>query len=200
MLGDGVAGLQAIGAAGGITVVQDPADARFPELPSRALQVFAPDHVLPASAIPSTLVDLVTQPAPASEIPMAIVIEAQIDRADEASPDDLDRIGERAQISCPDCHGPLWKLDEVVPRFRCYLGHVMTARQVLDFSAKEVEDALWSAVRALRDRAHTFEALAKDADRKGHTKSGEDFRTRAIESRRQADLARRFLLDAVRLA
>ena len=51
MLEDGVAGLCAIHAAGGMTIVQDPADAEFPDLPSRALVVLEPDRRLPVDAI-----------------------------------------------------------------------------------------------------------------------------------------------------
>ncbi len=48
---DGAAGLAAISAAGGITIVQHPAHALAPEMPSAALSVCRPTHVLPLDAI-----------------------------------------------------------------------------------------------------------------------------------------------------
>ena len=59
MLDDGVAGLGALHRAGGYTIVQDPADAQYPELPQHALQAFTPDRVLPIDAIGSALIELV---------------------------------------------------------------------------------------------------------------------------------------------
>lgn len=43
---DGAAGMQAVHAAGGITVVQHPADARMPQMPQAALGRITADHVL----------------------------------------------------------------------------------------------------------------------------------------------------------
>jgi two-component system chemotaxis response regulator CheB len=44
---DGAAGLAAIGAAGGLTVVQDPAEAQVSVMPNEAIRLRAPDLVLP---------------------------------------------------------------------------------------------------------------------------------------------------------
>ncbi len=62
-------------------------------------------------------------------------------------------------------------------------------------SSAEVETALWSAVRALSDRAATLETLASDAARVGSSQTAEAYRSRAREARHQAELARRFMLD-----
>jgi two-component system, chemotaxis family, protein-glutamate methylesterase/glutaminase len=48
---DGAAGLAAIHAAGGMTIVQHPAHALAPEMPSAALSMCRPTHVLPLDAI-----------------------------------------------------------------------------------------------------------------------------------------------------
>lgn len=44
---DGAAGLAAIGAAGGLTVVQDPAEAQVSVMPNEAIRLRTPDLVLP---------------------------------------------------------------------------------------------------------------------------------------------------------
>lgn len=43
---DGAAGLQAIAAAGGVTIVQSPGDAAAPFMPNAALRLGRPDHML----------------------------------------------------------------------------------------------------------------------------------------------------------
>ena len=50
-LDDGAAGLAAIKASGGITVVQDPAEAQAPSMPRAALDATAVDHIAPVDQI-----------------------------------------------------------------------------------------------------------------------------------------------------
>ncbi|MGE4405027.1 chemotaxis protein CheB [Pseudomonas sp.] len=55
---DGAAGLEAIHRGGGLTVVQDPAEAAVPTMPRAALQRFAPEHILPLRDIHRLLREL----------------------------------------------------------------------------------------------------------------------------------------------
>lgn len=48
---DGAAGLEAVARNGGLTIVQDPADAEIATMPRAALNAFKPDLVLPLSEI-----------------------------------------------------------------------------------------------------------------------------------------------------
>ncbi|GGM20394.1 chemotaxis protein CheB [Pseudomonas asuensis] len=55
---DGAAGLRAIHRSGGMTIVQDPAEALVPTMPEAALKLFTPDFVLPVRDINTLLVEL----------------------------------------------------------------------------------------------------------------------------------------------
>jgi two-component system chemotaxis response regulator CheB len=199
MLDDGVAGLRQIQEAGGIAIVQDPDDAAFPELPARALLALKPDRVLPVSGIPGALMSLCKQPSAHTQVSRALAIEAEIDRVGPVDPATLNGLGTQTPVACPDCKGPTWLVgDENARRYRCYLGHVTSARQLLIQESLEVEAALWSAVRALSERAITLETLATDADRTGRGSAAELYAQRAKETRGHADLARKFLLDVVK--
>ncbi len=52
---DGARGLAAIKAAGGVAIVQDPADAEASAMPAAALAATAPDYLLPLAEIAATL-------------------------------------------------------------------------------------------------------------------------------------------------
>ena len=55
---DGAAGLEAIHRGGGLTVIQDPAEAAVPTMPRAALRRFAPDYILPLRDIHRLLREL----------------------------------------------------------------------------------------------------------------------------------------------
>jgi two-component system chemotaxis response regulator CheB len=62
-LDDGAAGLSALKQFGAITVVQDPSDAAYPEMPTAALTRSKPDHVVGLAGMPALFEKLVRQPA-----------------------------------------------------------------------------------------------------------------------------------------
>jgi two-component system chemotaxis response regulator CheB len=63
MLGDGAAGLLALKQRGGITIVQDPQDALFEEMPATALRQVEPDYVIRLAALPTLLKKVIKEPA-----------------------------------------------------------------------------------------------------------------------------------------
>lgn len=199
-LSDGVAGLKAIRDVGGFTIVQDPADAAYPELPSNALHAMDPDRVLPVDGIGTALDALIGQPLDPTTVPMPVVEEARFDRDERADVDRLSRLGPQVPIACPSCNGPLWEVGgHGHRRFRCYLGHSCTATDFLESNADQVESALWSAVRALLERATTLELLAGDAVETGNQQSAENYALKAREIRQQAELARTFMRELSRV-
>ncbi|WP_277961781.1 chemotaxis protein CheB [Pseudomonas sp. RIT-To-2] len=55
---DGAQGLATIGERGGLTIVQDPAEARVAIMPEAAMRLRRPDHILPLNGIGSLLAKL----------------------------------------------------------------------------------------------------------------------------------------------
>jgi two-component system, chemotaxis family, protein-glutamate methylesterase/glutaminase len=201
MLDDGVSGLIAIQNAGGITLVQDPDDAAFPELPSRALLAMQPHSVLPLAGVSAALAVLTEQQRGKGTISRDLAIEAELDKDVTGSPALLAELGPQTTVACTECKGPTWLVGDALDRrYRCYLGHVTSARTVLMQESMEVEAALWSAVRALNDRASTLETLASDSHRLGRLHVADLYTTRAKEARTQAELARRFVSDVIKSA
>jgi two-component system chemotaxis response regulator CheB len=61
-LDDGTAGLSAIKTCGGTTIVQDPAEALFPDMPANALRNATVDYQLSINQIAEVLTDLASHP------------------------------------------------------------------------------------------------------------------------------------------
>jgi two-component system chemotaxis response regulator CheB len=60
-LDDGTSGLDVIKRLGGVAVVQDPADALFPEMPKSAIEHIAVDHVVTVAEMGPLLIDLIAR-------------------------------------------------------------------------------------------------------------------------------------------
>ena len=76
--------------------------------------------------------------------------------------DHLRAIGSPSPLTCPDCHGGLWRVRDAVPvRYRCHTGHAFTMRALDVAVAEETDGALWNALRALHERAAVLEQMAE---------------------------------------
>lgn len=153
VLDDGTAGLAAIKTMGGVTVVQDPQEAQFPDMPQSALQAVEIDYCLPVAGIARLLAhreQLKVKPQVTGLTPEIIAAEAQFDLQGTADVDILNRIARPSIYSCPDCHGVLWEISGgKVLRYRCQTGHAFSGRNLLVAQVGDKEDELWAALRAL---------------------------------------------------
>lgn len=102
--------------------------------------------------------------------------------------------GEPSGFGCPACGGVLWQLnDEELLRFRCRVGHAYTAEGAVEAQGECVEAALWTALRALQERAQLSDRLAERVGSAGANHSRGRFEAYAREAREQADVIRRVL-------
>lgn len=155
-LDDGTAGLQAIKAAGGVAVVQDPASALAPSMPRSALRHVEVDHCVELAEMPSLLTALAgSAPEVAGSLGALDVprheFEMSLRRGDPM--EHLTQIGTPSPFACPDCHGGLWEIQKSKPtRFRCHTGHAFTIRSLQDAMGTMADDAGWNALRAIQER------------------------------------------------
>jgi two-component system, chemotaxis family, protein-glutamate methylesterase/glutaminase len=195
-LGDGAAGLMALKQAGGITVVQDPSDAAFPEMPATALTRSNPDHVVGLAGMPALFEKLVRQPAgQPGRLPEGIKYEVNVARNGHGSMSEMDRIGRRSVFACPDCHGVMWEIDEgELVRYRCHVGHAYSA-EIMSLAIDEnLTRALGSALRALDERIAVAEKLQRQASDAGRSRIAESWARKAREYEHEAKVIR----DSVR--
>lgn len=162
MLDDGAAGLRAIHDCGGVTIVQDPATAHAPDMPRNAMRNVLPDYVLPLVEIAPKLALLAGSEA-AVERPAAQskLVEECNAVAVGASTEGLWRIAQPTALTCPECGGSLWQVnDSVPPRYRCHTGHAYGIESLRDADDDALEHALADALRALHEKKLLSEELA----------------------------------------
>ena len=197
-LDDGTAGLAAIKERGGITVVQDPDDALFPDMPRNAMEAVKVDYCLPTREIAPLLVRLALAPVKeeaAPAVPEEMQKESELEAVDMSTIEDEEKPGTSSVFGCPECGGVLWELQEgELLRFRCRVGHAYGAEGLLAAQSESFDVALWSAFRALEENAALCRRLAKQARKNQRTKSAKLFEGRAKAATRQADAIRQVLL------
>jgi two-component system, chemotaxis family, protein-glutamate methylesterase/glutaminase len=163
-------------------VVQDPAEARFAGIPENALSHVAVDHVVPIQEMGPLLIDLVKAPVrmPGKrQIPKSMMIEQKIARMADNS-QDIYEIGQPSVYVCPECSGTLFQAREgKLRRYRCRTGHAYSEATLLAERAGATEEALWAAMRALREQGDLLEGRAREQPRGSE------------ESKRWSDLAER---------
>jgi two-component system chemotaxis response regulator CheB len=84
-LGDGACGLDVLKRCGGITVVQDPSDAAYAQMPAAALRRSRPDEVMALAGMPALLKKLVHLPAGAP-VPAPKEIKRRVETARSGQP------------------------------------------------------------------------------------------------------------------
>jgi two-component system chemotaxis response regulator CheB len=163
-LDDGTAGLIAIQRCGGVCIVQDPADAQYPDMPKNALNQLTPDHVLPIAEMGGILYELMARkigkPKP---IPEDIIIEAKIAERVLSDLPSVNALGDQVPFNCPNCGGVLWKTGEGLSlRYRCHTGHAYTAAALLAEQTSKIEETMWVALRMFEERKNLLTTIAKE--------------------------------------
>ena len=185
-LDDGTAGLRWIKRAGGVALVQDPAEALFGGMPASAIANVDVDRVLRAEEIAAGIADAVTRGGE------GIVSEnGSVD--DQGAPRDN---GQHAasDFVCPDCGGTLFRVPENdIMRFRCRVGHAYSPEGLHAVQSRDVEESLWTAIRSLEEHADLSRRLAEWARISSLSMAEENFANRAADSLRKAAIVRRAL-------
>jgi two-component system chemotaxis response regulator CheB len=163
-LDDGTAGLQVIQRCGGICMVQDPADADYPDMPKNALNQLAVDHVLPIAEMGGVLYRLMERKIGKNKpIPEDILIEAKIAERVLSDLPSVNALGHQVPFNCPNCGGVLWQVDTGLSlRYRCHTGHAYTAAHLLAEQTGKIEETMWVALRMFEERKNLLTTMANE--------------------------------------
>ena len=80
-------------------------------------------------------------------------------------------------------------------RFRCRVGHAYGAESLIAAKKEELETALWTALRALEEKAALHRRLSDDAGSLRNTRVAKQFRESAEDLHQQAQTIRDLLLE-----
>ena len=184
MLDDGTDGLHRIKQQGGAALVQDPDTALYPGMPQSAASRVAVDALLPLPEIAPALARLAG----------AASNDTGGDPVPDTDPSSVPARptnGHSTRFTCPDCGGVLFEYDAgPVDRFACSVGHAYSLESLVDGQARQVEHALWAAVRILEDRAVLLRRMVRYSHESGRESASTHFGQRAGELTAQAELIR----------
>jgi two-component system chemotaxis response regulator CheB len=169
MLDDGTAGMIAIKKCGGVTVVQDPAEAMYPGMPQSAIDNADVDHVVPLAAMGGLLEQLSREHSGKRKaIPKDIQIEAEIAERVLSDVDEVEGLGKQVPYNCPDCGGVLWEMDAPdLPRYRCHTGHAFTQPALLAGQSEKIDETLWIALRMFEERKNLLNSIVLREGKRG---------------------------------
>ncbi len=201
LLDDGTAGLAMVKQKGGLTIVQDPEEALFNGMPTSAIANVAVDYVLPVSKIAGVLArsqPLIENGSVADQRDP----ELEIIQQDKAAAERGEPQKEPSVFTCPSCGGVMWELNSNgLMRYRCHVGHVYSVDSLAAEHSNAVERALWTAARALEERASLARRLANQARANDRSLSAAQFMQRADEAARHAEMIRHIIeVDNVKIA
>jgi len=181
-LDDGTAGMFEIKRRGGFTMVQDPKEALYPGMPASAIERVAVDLVADAGMLGVRIPDALTGRLP------SVPASPQIASGDRRP----------SGMSCPDCSGQLWEVqsgDNV--RYRCRVGHEWTGLALVDGQERALENALWAALRIIRERIQLTRRTLEHASGREHRHVERLLRARLSELEEQDERLRTALSQPV---
>jgi two-component system, chemotaxis family, protein-glutamate methylesterase/glutaminase len=177
LLDDGVAGLAAIKAKGGITLVQELTDALFPDLPRNALKAGVADYAVAAKDVGGLLMELAERDIEELEMDPdgRLELENQIAMGSRfAISVDAEELGPPTGYTCPNCTSVLMAVGESA--YRCRVGHAWTTEALLLARDDELEETVSAAICILKEKAELSRKLAGNAD------AGDDYERHAVSA------------------
>lgn len=173
MLDDGTAGLIAVSKCGGLTIVQDPKEAAYSDMPQSALNNLEVDYCAPIAEIARLLERHANEPPrKAKPCPQSVRAEAEIAERVLSDMRQMEALGRQAPYNCPNCGGVLWEMKGTgMLRFRCHTGHSFTANALLTSQREKVEETLWICLRMFEERLNLLNNLAAKENRRSMKRS-----------------------------
>ena len=181
---DGAAGLDAIQRAGGVTIVEDPSEAAFPDMPRSAVSIGSPKFVVRAAEIPALLLRLsqeeIAEGTPAKEGAPVPMETKELERP--------------ITFSCPECGGALKPVSQKrLGEYSCHIGHRFGAMELLESQSDGVEKGINVAIRMLNEQAEFARQMIEGARTAPFDNGLVYWERLQVQAEEQIEALRRFL-------
>jgi two-component system chemotaxis response regulator CheB len=189
LLDDGTSGLWAIKHFGGITVVQQPADAEYDSMPQSAFNQVEIDHPVLSRDLAALLIRLIAEPVREpwevevdEDAKKRLAIEISIASSGHAFRKGVMEFGKVTPQTCPECGGILVEIKEGgFTRYRCHTGHAYTGETLLVSVTESIEDKLWRTLRALEEASMLLENTGREYEKAGNVRLAQEYTLKARE-------------------
>jgi two-component system, chemotaxis family, protein-glutamate methylesterase/glutaminase len=201
LLDDGSAGLLSVKRCGGLAFVQSSLDAIEPEMPEHAAGALDGmlDGSLSAAEMGAKMVALVGTPAPPANVPPDVKLELEMLLGEVPAIEALSSQGAPLPVSCPECGGPLWGLHGGrLQSYRCHTGHTFGVDSLLSAQSRQIEQALWAAIKGLEQRAQVLLNLSRDEVTRRRPRAARNFEVEAALLGHHAQTLRDVLVSSFR--
>jgi two-component system chemotaxis response regulator CheB len=164
-------------------------------MPESAIANVAVNQVLPLNDLADEIVILVADAVGAP--PMTshnLEYEAEVLSREKAAAEDGERPNTASPLTCPDGGGVLWELrDGDLLRYRCHVGHAYSVDSLLAEQTESLERMLWTAVRAIEEKATLSRRMAIQARTQNRPYTAEQFDNRAKAAEQTPRLVRQMI-------
>ncbi|MBC7889526.1 MAG: chemotaxis protein CheB [Ferruginibacter sp.] len=206
LLNDGTTGMLAIKRSGGTTIVQDPNQAEYPDMPLSVLNNMDVDYCISLADM-GGVISGITQITPEEKtVPDDVIIESQIAERVVVDYDNVSKLGEKSIYACPDCGGGLWQINKggqgqgKFDRYRCHIGHSYSETDLVIKQGEIFESTLWTALRIMEERKTLLKKMEDDNAKRGFSRMSVNYKEKADDIQIHIDKMKEVLYASQKLA
>jgi two-component system, chemotaxis family, protein-glutamate methylesterase/glutaminase len=197
LMDDGTSGMWAIKRSGGSTIVQDPNEAEYPDMPLSVLNRMEVDHCVSLAEMGGVIKDIIENKELSEDqpIPPDVIAEAAIAERMATGIDIVQQLGKTSVYTCPDCGGILTEMDnnDKVQRYRCHTGHSYTQDDLMINMAGNIESTLWVALRMMEERKSLLRKMEQQTSDRGFARFAKDQKEKAAQLQKHIDMLKQLL-------
>jgi two-component system, chemotaxis family, protein-glutamate methylesterase/glutaminase len=201
-LNDGTSGLWSIKRLGGIAIVQEPDQARYPSMPRSALEYIDADYKVHSKEIGPLLTQLAQEQPTQEKVGIGmdedvrrLAIETQIAAGVNLPEKTILQLGPLTQFTCPECRGSLVGITEGGSfRFRCHTGHGFSADALLEGLMETIDEQIWQTIRGFQEASMLLEHIGRHMQENGGSAQADVFLAKARELNQQASRFQRIAI------